>query len=170
MEWMERGMKFVNAVFTTHVDAVVALREIPEPRVLMLFAREPEDSVVIAVNGAAAADPSFPAVGDHPDIRRNRELTADCEVRHLHQSLLERGHVRQILAMDGNALIELVVTRVIIGDDSDVYGFVQARRVGSFEKADEAWLPTSRDEIFSLDPQVGLARSGLGPGASSSAS
>jgi hypothetical protein len=66
----------------------------------------------------------MPAVGDHPDSRRDRDVTPDIELEYLYHQLVERGHAKQLLSLDGGYLYELTVARIIVAGDEAVYGFV----------------------------------------------
>lgn len=109
--------------FASLGDAIAALKAIAEPRLLTRFDPVPTESLVIAVNEAAGSDPVNPVPGEHPDRRRNRDLTADVEIDYLYRQLVERGHARQVLSLSGR-LYELSVDRVEIEGDDAIYGFV----------------------------------------------
>jgi hypothetical protein len=113
--------------FASLADAIAALEREPAPMTLTRFAPDPADHVIIAVNAAGAAIPHVPAPGDYPDRRRDLDATADVELDYLYRQLVERGHARQVLSMDGGHLVELTVTRVAIAGDDAVYGFVVPR-------------------------------------------
>ena len=113
-------------LFASLGDAIAALDSAAEAIVLARFAPVPADNVIIAVNEAAAANPLTPLPGDHPDERRDRNLTADIELDYLYRQLIERGHARQVLALGGH-LRELTINRVEINGDERVYAFVKPR-------------------------------------------
>ncbi|MGH7092100.1 MAG: hypothetical protein ACREFB_01025 [Stellaceae bacterium] len=113
--------------FCSLAEAVAAMHAAGEPMVLTRFAPEPRDTVVIAVNTAAAAEPTLPHPGDHPDLRRNPSLTADIELDYLYRQLAQRGHAQQVLSLDSGELRELAITRVDIDGDDRLYGFVSPR-------------------------------------------
>lgn len=110
-------------------EAVAALQHESTPMVLSRFAPDPAAHVVVAVNEAAAALPSTPLLGEHPDRRRDRRWSAEIELDYLYRQLIERGHACQVLAFDDARLVELRVTRVAIDGDDAVYGFVQPKPV-----------------------------------------
>jgi len=117
----------IPRTFTSLAEATAAIRGLSDPVVLIRFATTPDDDVVIAANDAAAATPFTPAAGEHPDRRRDRSLTADIEIGYLHRQLLERGHARQVIALDGGHLHEVTVTRVKVEGDDAVYGFASGK-------------------------------------------
>lgn len=117
---MRPGTKFASIV-----DAIAAMRATAKPLVLTRFAPATRGRLVIAVNAAAALLPTTPSVGENPDLRRDPDVTADVEIDYLFRHLVERGHARQVLSINGR-LVELDVTRVEIEGDEAVYGFVSA--------------------------------------------
>jgi hypothetical protein len=112
--------------FASLADAVAALHATAEPMLLTRFEPVAAERVVIAVNAAAATDRASPAPGEHPDARRDRDVTADVEIDYLYRQLIERGHVRQVVSIGGR-LRELTVNRVYIEGDDALYGFVLPR-------------------------------------------
>jgi hypothetical protein len=94
--------------------------------VLTRFDPTTADRVVVAINAAAAADRTTPAPGERPDIRRDRDVTADVELEYLCRQLIERGHARQVVSIGGR-LMELTVNRIFIEGDDALYGFVSPR-------------------------------------------
>ena len=119
-------MKHSRLSFPSLAEAVCALQRIRQAMILVRFEAEQGQSVVVAVNAAAAAIPAMPAPGEHPDARRDRKVTPDVELEYLYAQLIERGRARQVLSLDGGDLYELTVRRVRIGDDDRVYGLVFA--------------------------------------------
>ncbi len=115
--------------FASLDEAIAILHKERAPMVLICFAPDPAAHVVIAVNRAGGSIRYTPVQGEHPDRRRDQRLTADIELDYLYRQLVERGHTRQVLAIDGGRLVELTVTRVDIADDVAVYGFVRPRPV-----------------------------------------
>jgi hypothetical protein len=113
--------------FASLADATAALYAMTEPMVLTRFEAVAADRVVIAVNQAAVATGASPQPGDHPDLRRDRNLTADVELDYLYRKLIERGHARQVLAIDSR-LVELTFRRVYIEGDNRVYAFVSPKQ------------------------------------------
>jgi hypothetical protein len=116
--------------FATLADATRALHRLRRPYLIIRFAPDPAESVVVGANGLATALSTMPRVGEHPDSRRDRQITADVELEYLYHQLVERGHARQVLSADGGALYELSIIRAAIGDDRAVYGFVSVREKG----------------------------------------
>jgi hypothetical protein len=112
--------------FVSLADAVAALHATSEPMALTRFESVVAERVVIAVNAATAADRASPVPGEHPDARRDRDVTADVELDYLYRQLVERGHARQVVSIGGR-LRELTVNRVYIEGDDAVYGFVSPR-------------------------------------------
>lgn len=120
-------MKEDNPRFASLTDAIAALQAVLRPTLLTRFERIAADRVVIAANAAAAADKVAPTVGERPDARRDRNVTADIELDYLYQKLVADGHARQVVSVGGRYR-ELTITRVYIeGDDDAVYGFVSPR-------------------------------------------
>jgi hypothetical protein len=64
------------------------------------------------------------SAGDHPDSRRDRDVTPDLELEYLYHQLVERGHARQLLSLDGGHLYELTVARIMVEGDDAVYCYV----------------------------------------------
>src|SRR5580704_8951043 len=93
--------------FASLADAVAALHATAEPMLLTRFEPVAAERVVIAVNAAAATDRASPAPGEHPDARRDRDVTADVEIDYLYRQLIERGHARQVVSIGGR-LRELI--------------------------------------------------------------
>jgi hypothetical protein len=114
------------AKFPSLEAAITALHASPAPLVLVRFAPMPEETTVIAVNDAAAANPTTPLPGDHPDTRRDHALTADVEIDYLYRQLVSRGHARQVISLDGGHFHEISVNRIEIRGDDAIYGFVSA--------------------------------------------
>jgi hypothetical protein len=112
--------------FASLPDAIAALRAIAEPMVLTRVDQNASGTVIIAVNEAAAARPAMPLVGEHPDSRRDRNVTADVELDYLYRHIVERGHAQQVVSIDG-LLYELTATRVEIDDDPAIYALVAAK-------------------------------------------
>ncbi len=119
-------MRRSRLTFASRAEAVCALQRIRQPMILVRFEADQGQSVVVAVNAAAAAIPAMPAPGAHPDARRDRKVTADVELEYLYAQLIERGRARQVLSLDGGDLYELTVRRIGIDDDDRVYAFVFA--------------------------------------------
>lgn len=115
-----------HSTFASLDAAIAVLRRIREPLIIVQFAPDPAEWVVVAANDAAGAIRSMPAVGDHPDLRRDRDITPDLEVEYLYKQLAERGHAKQVLSLDDGHLYELTVARILVAGDESVYGFVSA--------------------------------------------
>jgi hypothetical protein len=108
--------------FASLDDAIAMLGRLRAPLLLTRFAPLPAESVVIAVNDAAAAWPDAPAAGECRDSRRDRHITADVELDYLYYQLLTRGRARQVLSIDDGQLYELRIKRVTILGDDAVFG------------------------------------------------
>ncbi len=115
--------------FASLAEAIATLRKERSPMVLTRFSLDPVADVVIAANRASAKTGYAPVPGEHPDRRRDQRLTAEIELNYLYRHLVERGHARQVLAIDDGRLMELTVTRVDIAGDAAVYGFVRPKPV-----------------------------------------
>jgi hypothetical protein len=113
-----------HSTFASLEAATAVLHRIREPLIIIRFAPDPAEWMVVAVNDAAAAISTMPAVGDHPDSRRDRDVTPDLELEYLYHQLVERGHARQLLSLDGGHLYELAVSRIMVAGDDAVYGYV----------------------------------------------
>jgi len=113
--------------FASLADAVAALHATAARLVLARFEPIPTETVIIAVNAAAAADPTTPRPGEHPDFRRDHDRTADIELDYLYEQLWTRGHARQVLSLDGGHLYELTVTRIEIAGEDGLYAFVSTK-------------------------------------------
>ncbi len=97
-----------------------------KPLVLSRFEPTPADSVIIAANPAAAANPYSPVAGTHPDRERDRDVSADFELEYMYRQLIERGHARQVVSLGGR-FFELTASRVEIAGDDAVYAFVERK-------------------------------------------
>jgi hypothetical protein len=116
----------IETNFTAIDEAIAALKANERPLVLARFGAMPLDTVIIAVNDAAAAHPTTPQPGDHPDQRRDRDMTADIELDYLYRQVVGRGHAQQVISLDGGRLYELEATRVMISSEPGVYAFIAA--------------------------------------------
>src|SRR5258708_23967415 len=88
-------MKIHRFSFWLLPDAIATVRRLRAPLLLARFALLPAESVVIAVNGAAAAWPETPAPGEYLDCRRDRHITADIELDYLYYQLLPAADRRR---------------------------------------------------------------------------
>jgi hypothetical protein len=113
--------------FASLSTATNALYRIREPLILARFAPDPAEWEVVAVNQAAAMIDALPKVGDHPNGRRDREITPDLELEYLYSQLIERGHAQQVISLDGGHLYELIVHPVIVAEDEAIYGFITVK-------------------------------------------
>jgi hypothetical protein len=116
--------------FTSLAEAIEALHASAEPMTLTRFGEEPGERVIVAVNEAAAAIPTIPTPGEHPDDRRDSTISTDVELEYLHRQLLERGHAQQMISYRGR-LVEMAFDRIYVEGDDSVYAFVSPlRRIG----------------------------------------
>jgi hypothetical protein len=113
--------------FASLADAIAALHATTAPLVLARIERTPRETVIVAANAAAAANPTTPRPGEHPDFRRDQDRTADVELEYLHEQLLQRGHAQQVLSLDGGSLYELTATRIEIAGQDGVHAFVSSK-------------------------------------------
>jgi hypothetical protein len=113
--------------FASLNTATNALYRIREPLILARFAPDPAEWEVVAVNQAAAMIDALPKPGDHPNGRRDQEITPDLELEYLYRQLIERGHAQQVVSLDRGHLYELTVHRVIISEDEAIYGFITVK-------------------------------------------
>lgn len=105
--------------FASIADAVEFVHASTTPLLLTRFERVSAERLIIATNAAAIAD-GAPLPGEHPDARRDREITADVGLDYLYQQLIERGHAQQVISIGGR-FRKLSVRRVHIeGDDGVV--------------------------------------------------
>src|SRR5882672_3693038 len=117
-------MKIDRFTFASLAAAIATLQRLRAPMLLIRVAPLPAESVVIAVNGAAAAWPETPAPGECPDCRRDRHITADVELDYLYFSSLPVAAPGRCCRSDGGRLYELRIMRVTMAGDGAVYGFV----------------------------------------------
>ena len=116
-------MSITHYRFADLDEAVAALNRLTEPFVLSRFEPVPSDTVIVAANPAAAANPYSPVPGTQPDRERDRDVSADVELEYMYHQLVERGHARQVVSLGGR-LFELAATRVEVAGDDAVYAFV----------------------------------------------